>query len=69
MTHQQKRLVDLWDGVLCMCDLFMKINKEKQRFSIFKMLVPETILGSIYGRKCVVSTKNKLNTGCKTVEQ
>ena len=52
MPHQQKGSVEfyvryLWDGVLCMCDLFMKINKEKQRFSILKMLVIETILGSI----------------------
>ena len=52
MTHQQKGEVKFYVqyllyGVLCMWNLFMKINKEKQRFSIFKMLVLETILGSI----------------------
>ena len=52
MIHQQKGSVEfyvpyLWDGVLCMCDLFMKISKEKQSFSIFKMLVLESTLGSI----------------------
>ena len=34
MTHPQKRLVEfsvayLWDGVLCMFDLFMKVNRKK----------------------------------------
>ena len=71
MTHQQKRSVEfhvpyLWDGVLCMCDLFMKIKQKKQRFSIFETLVLETILGIIQGRKCVLRTNKKLNTGCKT---
>ena len=52
MTQQPNKSVKfyapyLWDGVLCMCDLFMEISKEKQRFSVFKMVVVETILGSI----------------------
>ena len=52
MTQQPHKSVEfyvpyLWDGVLCMCGLFMQINKEKQRFSFFKMVVVETILGSI----------------------
>ena len=37
----------LWHEVWCMCELFMEINKEKQRFSVFKMVVVETTLGSI----------------------
>ena len=51
-----------------MCDLFMKIKKEKQIISIFKVLDLETILCSIEGRKCVLHTSLKLNKGCKTVQ-
>ena len=72
MTHQPKKSLEfsvphLWDGVLCMCDLVMKIHKKNKNFPFLKVL--ETILGIIYGRKCVLRTNNKLNKRCKTVEQ
>ena len=41
MTQQQKKSVEfyvpyLWDGVLCMCDLVMEINKENKDFPFSK---------------------------------
>ena len=51
MIHQQKSSVQFYvsylqDGLLCMCDLSIKINIKKRCF-IFIMVVLETILGII----------------------
>ena len=52
MTQKQNKSAEfyvpyLWDAGLCMCDLFMEIHKEKERFSIFEMLLVETFFRSI----------------------
>ena len=51
MTHQQNKSIEsyvpcFWDWVLCMCDLFMEINKDKKDLH-FHNVGAETVLGSI----------------------